>query len=169
MSKTLVVYFSNFKSRAGEVAHKIALGVQGDLYEIKTTKLFYQGHLNRDGVHKESKVPIVHDIVDFSPYNPIYIVGETCGKYVIGPVRTWMEQNKTALVGHDKNFVYVIVGKNSKRALDSMKKIFGEPTDTLYVDKFEYPLDPQTLLSSNEQVSHKKEGFKAKIQHFIHS
>lgn len=34
MTKPLVVYYCNIKSLAGEIAHKLALTIHGDIYEV---------------------------------------------------------------------------------------------------------------------------------------
>ncbi|GAB1220365.1 hypothetical protein ENUP19_0373G0002 [Entamoeba nuttalli] len=167
MTKPLVIYYSNIKSHSGEVAHKLALAVHGDIYE--TPKLYYRSELNRDGVKKFSKIPIIYDAIDFTPYGPIYIVGETSGRYVIGPIRSWMEQNKAVLTGGEKEFVYCIFGRKPQRSIKSMKAILGEPRDIIMIDKFEYPLDVQTFLQPSLPTTKKNERFTVKVKHFIHS
>ncbi|EDR24671.1 hypothetical protein EDI_099760 [Entamoeba dispar SAW760] len=169
MTKPLIIYYSNIKSLSGEIAHKLALAVHGDIYEVKTPKLYYRSQLNRDGTNKISKIPIIYDALDFTPYNPIYIVGETSGKYVIGPIRSWMEQNKSILTGSEKEFVYCIFGRKPDRSIKSMKAILGQPRDIIMIDTFEYPLDLHTFLHPSLPTTKKNEPFKLKLQHFIHS
>ncbi|KAL7715069.1 Flavodoxin-like domain-containing protein [Entamoeba marina] len=165
--KPLVIYYSSFGGMTGEAAHKMALYVHGDIYEIKTPKLYYHYKLARDGNKKTSKIPIVFDVIDFSTYDPIYICGETSSKRVIGPVRSWMHQNKNSLILEKKELIYVVYGKRPSKALSSMKDILGEPKDTICIDRFEYPLDMQMYFQKTNPIE-KKKGFKTKVGQFFH-
>lgn len=137
--------------------------------QIKTPKLYYRSQLNRDGSNRASKIPIVFDVIDFTPYNPIYIVGETSGRYVVGPVRSWMEQNKPTLVAAHKDVVYCVFGRKTHRSVESMKAILGEPLRTLIIDSFEYPLDMQTYIDGDHVAVPAKLPLRQRMKRFIHS
>ena len=167
--KPLVVYYSNLKSHSGEIAHKLALGLHGDIYEIKTLQLVYSSTLHRDGYKKVTKIPIVFDNLDFTPYNPIYIVGETYSKHVIGPIRNWIQQNKTALMEQKKDFVFCVIGKKSEKTINDLKKMIGEPKEIIKVDKFQYPVDGEVLVHPTLQPTKIKLTFSEKVHRFFNS
>ena len=167
--KPLVVYYSNLKTHSGEIAHKLALGLHGDIYEIKTLHLVYSSTLYRDGYKKVTHIPIVFDNLDFTPYNPIYIVGETYGKHVIGPIRNWIQQNKNVLLDEKKEFVYCILGKKSKKTINDLKQMLGEPKEIIHVDTFQYPIDADTLVQPSLQPTKTKVSYSEKVHRFLHT
>ncbi|KAL7720498.1 Flavodoxin-like domain-containing protein [Entamoeba marina] len=171
--KPLVVYYSNCKSLIGEVAHKIALDVKGDIYEVVTTERQTHNNLLQDGFRKKSKIPIVHEHIDFKPYNEIFIGGEWCGKHLIGPMRTWIAENKNNILRDDVQFVFFGLDKKGSKinkTFNEMVELLGEPYRRLSIDPQEYPFSElsdkigyhkttkeELPIQKEQQTSHKQE------------
>ena len=170
--KPLIVYYSHEHSQIGEIAHKIALDVQGDIYEIKTPKKLTEKELKKDGRKLFSKICIVYDSIDFSQYNEIFIGGEWMKKHVIGPIRQWIEQNKSDILKDDVKlffFGFDTHGKNINKTINEMVEMIGEPYRRLIVSPSDYPYHHlarkigyhQTLSkSTNEESQENEEEFE---------
>ncbi|ELP93677.1 hypothetical protein EIN_006080 [Entamoeba invadens IP1] len=140
--KPLVVYYSNSNSVIGEIAHKIALDVRADIYEVKTTKRIKRPQLTQDGRKTFSNIPIVFDSIDFSPYNEIFIGGEWVERHLVGPMRSWINQNKTYILRDDVKLIFFVFDKQGKKinkAFKEMVELLGEPHRRLIITPLDYP------------------------------
>ncbi|BFU23144.1 hypothetical protein EHI8A_081690 [Entamoeba histolytica HM-1:IMSS-B] len=140
--KPLVVYYSNCDSVIGEIAHKLALDVKGDIYEVKTTQRIKKLRLKQDGRKTFSKLPVVFDLIDFSPYNEIFIGGEWVGKHLVGPMRQWINQNKTFILRDDIQLIFFGFdkkGSNINKTFQEMVELLGEPYRRLIITPEDYP------------------------------
>ncbi|KAL7715146.1 Flavodoxin-like domain-containing protein [Entamoeba marina] len=171
--KPLVVYYSNCKSLMGEVAHKIALDIRGDIYEVRTTKKMSHQDLHKDGRKTFSKIQIVYEGIDFSPYNEIFIGGEWCGKHVIGPMRSWIIQNKSNIIRDDLRLVFFALDKNGdniEKTFKEMTKMIKEPDHKLNISPEDYPYHEITnkigyhAIRSREEKKEMKEEMKEEIK-----
>ncbi|ELP91254.1 hypothetical protein EIN_151910 [Entamoeba invadens IP1] len=140
--KPLIVYYSNSNSVIGEIAHKLALDVKGDIYEVKTTERIKRPQLMQDGRRTYSKIPVIFDLIDFSPYNEIFIGGEWVEMHLVGPMRSWINQNKTYILRDDVKLIFFVFDKRGKKinkAFKEMVEVLGEPYRRLIITPQDYP------------------------------
>ena len=158
--KPLIVYYSNENSQIGEIAHKLALDVKGDIYEVQTMKKLTFKELKKDGKKTYSKISIQYDSIDFRPYNEIFIGGEWVKKHLIGPMRQWIEQNKMSILRDDIKLIffgYDHRGSNIHKAINEMVEILGEPYRRLIISPEDYPFHNLSRKIGYHQTNEMKE------------
>lgn len=93
--KTLVVFYSR-RGRARNVAEKLSIPDDADLYEIKTVSEYnnkFRGYItSRIQVLRNIPVPIVPISVDLTKYERVIIVGSLWGRNIAAPIISFLKE-----------------------------------------------------------------------------